>query len=92
LHSFGGADGISPRAGLAVYGEMLFGETPEGGTSGDGVIFEISPDGKYRVLHHFDGKDGKNGVSELLPWNGKLYGTTLAGGASNDGTVFEITP
>jgi uncharacterized repeat protein (TIGR03803 family) len=45
LHSFGSyaGDGTSPRAGLVVLGDTLYGTTFSGGEYDNGTVFEISP-------------------------------------------------
>ena len=101
LHQFGtGTDGA------AAYGRVisdaagnLYGTTALGGTSGAGIVFELTnlegPGGwTETVLYNFSG--GSDGSQ---PWGGlifdragNLYGTTFEGGASNAGTVYELTP
>ena len=44
LHSFKGADGASPRAGLVQAADSyLYGTTADGGSTGSGVIYRIDP-------------------------------------------------
>ena len=101
LHQFGtGTDGA------AAYGRVisdasgnLYGTTAFGGTSGAGIVFELTnPEGPggwtETVLYNFSG--GSDGSQ---PWGGlifdtvgNLYGTTFLGGAANAGTVYELTP
>jgi uncharacterized repeat protein (TIGR03803 family) len=72
--------------------------TAQGGTSGNGVVFELTPQqsGKWRyeVVHQFNWKDGSFPAAAVtFDAKGNLYGTTIAGGAPNyGGVVFEITP
>jgi len=99
LHTFEGADGADPYAGLVqgtngeFYGTTVFG----GGancTDGCGTIFVISPGGALTTLYNFEGaEDGANpyaGIVQAI--NGDFYGATFAGGANGGGTVFKITP
>jgi len=96
LYSFrGGANGEYPSASLV--GDAagnLYGTTNSGGTSGSGIVFQISPAGKEAVLHSFKGgKDGEYPYASVIrDAAGNLYGTTYGGGASGWGTVFEINP
>jgi len=77
------------------------------GVPGCGVVFKLTPNGKYTVLYTFSGgKDGGvpfGGV--ILDSAGTLYGTTYAGGdekpkvcqagsnyAAGCGVVFKLTP
>ncbi len=75
----------------------FYGTTTDGGSNGDGTVFEITPEGKLSTLHNFAGPDGAQpGAALVQAANGNLYGTTSAGGASTPcdggcGTVFEMT-
>jgi len=101
LYSFtGGNDGGGPVGGL-VFDAVgnLYGATTAGGTSGNGVVFELTPnsDGSWTesVLHNFN-FNGKHGSypdhgSLIFDAAGNLYGTA-AGGADGYGVVFELTP
>ncbi|HEX3943827.1 MAG TPA: choice-of-anchor tandem repeat GloVer-containing protein [Rhizomicrobium sp.] len=86
LHDFAGppSDGsysynnISFGADGAIYGAANL-----GGAANAGVIFELAPDGTYKVLHSFDGGTGgsdPNAGVTVDPTNGDLYGTTTFGG------------
>lgn len=94
LHHFtGGADGATPFAGLIQDSAgNLYGTATNGGASGAGTVFEISPAGAFTVLHSFGGgADGKGPQGGLIQDSkGNLFGTTFAGGTSNNGVVFEI--
>jgi len=98
LHSFDGADGHGPAAGLVQAANgLLYGTTSGGGASNDGTVFKILPDGTLTTLYSFcsqsacaDGK-GTGAVLVQAP-DGNLYGTTAAGATNDAGTVFEITP
>jgi uncharacterized repeat protein (TIGR03803 family) len=105
-------DGEYPYAGVVLDRTgNLYGTTLSGGAfercedaSGCGVVFKLTPKGKYTVLHNFcaqsncaDGEYPYAGV--VLDRTGNLYGTTQYGGASercsNDygcGVVFTLTP
>ena len=96
VHSFaGGTDGAAPQAGLVLDATgNLYGTTANGGASGNGTVFKITPAGGESVVHSFAG--GTDGVwpqaGLVLDATGNLYGTTYQGGASNFGTVFRIVP
>jgi uncharacterized repeat protein (TIGR03803 family) len=107
LHSFAGADGAHPSAGLvqATNGDF-YGTTRNGGakvcTVGKqnhtcGTVFKITPSGTLTTLHNFDHTDGARPYAGLVQAaNGDLYGTTYYGGANGNcrgfcGTVFKIT-
>jgi uncharacterized repeat protein (TIGR03803 family) len=93
LHTFSGPDGFDPNAGLAMDTQgNLFGTTFSGGSTNDGVVFEITPEGAESVLHSFSGSDGSTPYAGLISDQlGNLYGTTGFGGAFNEGTVFKLT-
>jgi uncharacterized repeat protein (TIGR03803 family) len=98
IHSFSGADGEQPFAGL-IFDQVgnLYGTTYQGGDGGSGTVFELSPnrDGTWteKVLHSFNGQDGEKPFAGLIfDAAGNLYGTTLYGGAEGYGAVFELAP
>jgi uncharacterized repeat protein (TIGR03803 family) len=97
LHSFtGGAGGSDPWAGLVRDSQgNLYGTTSGGGGAkcydGCGIVFKLSPTGKFTVMHEFTGgPDGGVPFTGLvLDSAGNLYGMTLEGGIG-DGVVFKI--
>jgi uncharacterized repeat protein (TIGR03803 family) len=99
LHNFGQSaeDGILPNGGLVFDAAgNLYGTTNEGGASGRGTVFQLSPraDGTWTeaVLHSFTGADGEFPVATVtLVAAGNLYGTTSQGGTQGGGTAFELT-
>jgi len=93
IYSFqGGSDGSGPSGGVIPDGKgNLYGTTYLGGTSDDGTIFAIAPDGSEQVLYEFDGGvGGANPSAALLLDKENLYGTTALGGANSDGSVFKV--
>lgn len=84
LHSFSGADGEAPQAGLiSSTNGLLYGTTSQGGAAGDGTIFSLDMSHRERVLHsfHYDNNhDGLFPLGTLLGVKQRLYGTTYAGG------------
>jgi uncharacterized repeat protein (TIGR03803 family) len=99
LYSFTQTDGEYPSGGLIfdAHGD-LFGTTSNGGTYGNGAVFELIPksDGTWteQVLYSFidNSGDGANPDSGVVMDNaGNLYGTTESGGNNpGDGIVFEL--
>jgi uncharacterized repeat protein (TIGR03803 family) len=91
-------DGNNPVAGLIADGAVnLYGTTPAGGASGNGLVFRLSLGGIETVLHSFCSKplckDGHSPDAGLYAdKHGNLYGTTASGGALNFGVVFELSP
>jgi uncharacterized repeat protein (TIGR03803 family) len=99
LYSFqgGSIDGANPFDGvIADKSGDLFGTTLNGGTKGDGTVFEVKPTRRgfaETVLYNFDGRSGAFPYAPLIEdASGALYGTTHAGGPSGDGTVYKLTP
>jgi uncharacterized repeat protein (TIGR03803 family) len=97
-------DGENPFAGLvqATNGDF-YGTTADGGATGYGTVFKITPGGKLTSLYSFCSQsgclDGYYPETALVQaTNGDFYGTTYYGGANNGilgttaGTVFKITP
>ena len=79
----------------------FYGTTFVGGTVNDGVVFKVTPSGKYTVLHNFCSQtncgEGGQPVDGLAQGSdGNFYGTTTIGGAHGGafvgGTAFKITP
>jgi uncharacterized repeat protein (TIGR03803 family) len=90
----GGNDGAYPQAALVQANDgFLYGTAYQGGTNGDGTVFQISTNGAFTSLYSFTGgNDGANPAAGLIQAaNGDLYGTTSLGGAGGFGTVFQIT-
>jgi uncharacterized repeat protein (TIGR03803 family) len=93
LASFNGTNGSIPQNGVVLDSSgNIFSTTSEGGTYGDGTVFEIAyGTGAISALASFNGANG--GVPSagvILDSSGDLFGTTSSGGACDDGTVFEI--
>lgn len=107
LHNFtNGSDGGSPVSSLIFDSAgNLYGVTQGGGTSGQGTVFELSPNGSgawnETTLYNFCSQpnctDGGAWNSEhpstlLFDSLGNLYGTTPGGGAYGYGVVYELSP
>lgn len=77
----------------------IYGTTTFGGTTGDGVVFRMTPNGdgtwNENTCYNFGSVegDGANSYAGLaMDAAGNLYGTTRNGGGQNEaGTVFEMT-
>ena len=59
LKSFTGSDGLTPgHAGVVLSGGVLYGTTYYGGSSGNGTVFKLNPDGTgFSNLHSFTALD-----------------------------------
>lgn len=95
----GGADGYFSTTGVVMDPSgNLYGVTNFGGSSFDGTIYELTPNGSggytYNLIHSFENSEG-NGFANnslLLDGGGNLYGLAESGGPGNSGTVFELSP
>jgi uncharacterized repeat protein (TIGR03803 family) len=94
------SDGARPNASLVQAKDgNLYGTCPEGGTGGNGTVFQITTSGTMTTLHSFtsyyyelgnsDGANPEAGM--MLASDGNLYGTCQAGGQNSIGTVFQVT-
>jgi uncharacterized repeat protein (TIGR03803 family) len=99
LYPFSGPpDGASPYNGVIFDNAgNLYGTTTQGGSSGNGAVFELSPSGSgwtEKVLYSFaGGSDGSYPTAGLIfDQSGNLYGATASGGTGAGGTVFELSP
>ena len=97
LYSFGGTvtDGTQPGAGLLLATDgNYYGSTSDGGTYGDGILFNTTTAGAYEDLYSFNNSANLMQDSPLAPpvqaTNGILYGVTEYGGTKNDGTVYSL--
>jgi len=87
-----------PQTGLALSGNTLFGTTVNGGTNGNGTLFEINTNGTgYAEIKDFSTEssggtnaDGANPRAVLVLSGGTFYGTTRYGGTAGWGTVFKL--
>jgi uncharacterized repeat protein (TIGR03803 family) len=81
----------------------FYGTTPHSTDGTDnGIVYKITPSGKYTPIYAFDGISGGNPNDPLtLGTDGNFYGTTAKGGkpiqncwssSPTCGTVFKITP
>jgi len=108
IHSFSGPDGSDPVGPLTLDAAgNLYGTAGSGGTSGKGVVFELSLVSgvwKGHALHNFVGANGDGAFpnTALVLSGGNLYGTTASGGGGLNGcvifgdygcgSVFELSP
>jgi uncharacterized repeat protein (TIGR03803 family) len=76
----------------------LYGSTWQGGSSGCGFVFEVSPPSSGTVwtvndIHQFSCTDGAAaGFTMAFDAAGNLYGGTHNGGPNDYGVVFKLTP
>ncbi|MGP8199424.1 MAG: choice-of-anchor tandem repeat GloVer-containing protein [Limisphaerales bacterium] len=101
LASFDNSDsGGSPLAALVRADGSFYGTTSQGGSNGQGAVFQVTTDGALTALYSFAGHDGGSPQASLVPGaDGNFYGTTASGGigydsapSSGNGTVFRLVP
>jgi uncharacterized repeat protein (TIGR03803 family) len=101
LYAFQGgqSDGATPLGNLA-WGEngVLYGTASQGGPSGAGMVFQLSPPGggsgnwTETPLAFFPGESGSNPAAGVIVGSdASLYGT-VQGGGKHGGGVYELRP
>jgi len=97
LYAFtGGNDGGDPQAALTLKGKSLYSTTPQGGASGNGVVFQLTPvNGTWQetVLYSFAGGNNDGAYpcgAVIFDKKGNMYGTAESGGPNQAGAVFEL--
>ena len=94
IHSFTGADGAFPKAGVTLRGGSLYGATTMGGAPyADGTVYQLTRLGDNwapSTLHIFTrGQDGYNALSRpVFGPDGHLYGTFSIAPSE----VYKLTP
>jgi len=93
----GGANPVDQGGLILDAAGNIYGTTQNGGVSGKGTVFELSPggDGTWteKVLYSFDGRHGGNPSAGVISdTTGTLYGEASSGGDGNSGVVFQLTP
>ena len=98
LHHFAGGpvDGAYPEYGHLTMDKAgnLYGLASEGGSTGNGVLYELSKKGTFTILHSFAGgkSDGCSPLGTVaMDKSGNFYGTTRACGSHNYGTVWRVS-
>lgn len=95
LYEFDSANGAEPDSQLiAARNGRLYGTTHQGGTSGMGTIFEVTPGATKPVstLYSYDVQMGSPDKSSLIAGDdGRLYGST-DNSKNGCGTIYRFTP
>jgi len=95
------ADGAYPVTALSYAGQdsgkawdkssPLFGTTSQGGDYGNGVAYELTPNGSgwsFGRIHNFQNSAGPNEV--LVDSSGNIWGTTATGGKYGGGLMYKL--
>jgi len=89
--TFNTIDGAVPSPHMLLGSDgNLYGADLAGGTFGYGVLFRLTPAGKYTKLHEFNGGDGEGPFSLVEASDGNIYGVTKGGAFFP--TLFKYTP
>ena len=71
----------------------FYGTETDGGSFGEGAVFEMTRDGAVRVLYSFNGTEGSTPYAPVIEaTDSNFYGTTISGGDYGVGTAFKLTP
>lgn len=89
-------DGQGPTGLIQASDGNFYGTTTTGGRFKEGVIFKVTPKGKFTELYSFcsleNCTDGERPIFPPLQGiDGNFYGTVGTGGASGAGVVYELT-
>jgi uncharacterized repeat protein (TIGR03803 family) len=86
--------GVHPDATLIIDSAgNIYGVDQNGGTSGYGAVYKISPEGVETDIYSVNFSDGGYGLNDGLVMDqaGNLYGTTYYGGTNDAGSVYKLT-
>ncbi len=94
LFAFDGTNGLDPTSGVTLGTDgNFYGTTFFGGAQNDGVLFQLTPSGRYTILHEFTG--GSDGQWPEAPpiqaADGSLYGSTLEGPGVTGATIYRYS-
>jgi len=100
LYSFsasGTTDGADPSAGMTIAPDgTMYSTTPDGGSTGAGVIFSMkktSKGWKQKVIQNLNGSSNGGFPYEglMMDTAGNLYGAAPTGGASGQGVIYRLS-
>jgi uncharacterized repeat protein (TIGR03803 family) len=95
LSFVGGWDGQEPQGPLGQGGNgNFYGTSSQGGSAGNGVVFEMTAGGGLTALYAFtNGMDGANPAGALAQGSdGNFYGSAVNGGANHVGVLYRLSP
>lgn len=85
-------DGFGPSDGLIADSQgNLYGTVRIGGAHSSGLVYALTPHGKFSVLYDFPGSSDHFPMGRLIiDPHGNLLGTTNRGGDYDAGSIFEV--
>jgi uncharacterized repeat protein (TIGR03803 family) len=98
IYSFPASTTLFPNQLIQASDGNLYGTTQNGGSHGSGMLFKVTPTGKFATIFNFC--DQVMGCSNtgfpVTPVtqgsDSNFYGTTFDGGPNDDGIIYKITP
>ncbi len=96
IHTFATSGDIISANFVQAPDGALYGVTRQGGSSGNGSLFRIRPDGSgFQVVHSFTVAElgspfGRPEFSLVRGTDGAFYGTTELGGSAGFGTLYKV--
>jgi uncharacterized repeat protein (TIGR03803 family) len=85
------ADGFNPTGGLIVGSEGGLYGTTQGGGTGNGTIFKITPAGALTTLYSFQDADGASPSPLMQDTDGNFYGSLAVAGPQKLGKIFRFS-
>jgi uncharacterized repeat protein (TIGR03803 family) len=98
IYSFPASTSLFPNQIIQAGDGNFYGTTQNGGPHNSGILFQVSPSGKFTTIFNFcDQAEGcSNTGGPVTPvtqgGDGNFYGTTFGGGPNDDGIIYKITP
>lgn len=89
IMEFNRINGCNAYAGVAPLGSELYGTTTCGARFGNGGIYAVRPNGKWRLVHSFT-FDGKHVYAPVTIVDGIIYGASAGSGKYGHGTVYSM--
>ncbi|HEX3488210.1 MAG TPA: choice-of-anchor tandem repeat GloVer-containing protein [Streptosporangiaceae bacterium] len=86
-----GQDGGPSSAPFIGTDGSLYGLTLDGGSTGIGSIYKITPGGTFSTLLAFTGVNGMYPTALVQAPDGTFYGTTYYGGSHGYGNAYQLT-
>jgi uncharacterized repeat protein (TIGR03803 family) len=93
VHSFASSsEGSIPISPVVQAADgKFYGTTSTGGTSDQGIVYQLTSGGSFNILRNFHGTDGSNSTAGFVQASDNfLYSVMSAGGTRGTGTLYRI--